>query len=83
VEVGLTDTVPPVVAKVRALPLVPLSVTFVAFVTDTVTTEEAPLVMDVGLALIVTVGGPDVPPVPTVIVTDAVFVPPAPVAVAV
>lgn len=83
VEVGATDTVPPVVANVRLLPLVPLSVTCVAFVAATVTAEELPLAIDVGLALTVTVGAPDVLPAPTVIVTDAEAVPPDPVAVAV
>ena len=82
-EVGLTDTTPPVDANVRLLPLVPLSVTCVAFVADTVTAEELPLAIDVGLALMVTVGAPDplpdVPPVVTVIVTLAEAVPPVPV----
>jgi hypothetical protein len=55
----------------------------VAFVAVTVKTEEFPLVIDVGLALIATVGAPDPPPVVTVIVTLAEAVPPAPVAVAV
>ena len=82
-EVGATDTVPPVAANVRVLPLVPLSVTCVAFVAVTVTLEELPLAIDVGLALMVTVGAPDVLPVPTVIVTLAEAVPPDPVAVAV
>jgi hypothetical protein len=63
--------------------LVPVIVTPVAFVAITVKIVELPLVIDVGLALIVTVGAPDVPPVPTVIVADAEAVPPAPVAVAV
>jgi hypothetical protein len=63
--------------------LVPVIVIPVAFFAVTVRTEELPLVIDVGLALIVTVGAPDVPPVPTVIVTDAEVVPPDPVAVAV
>jgi hypothetical protein len=61
VEVGLTDTTPPVAANVRLLPLVPSSVTCVAFFADTVTTEELPLVIDVGLALIVAVGAGELP----------------------
>jgi len=87
VEVGLADTAPPPAAIVRLLPLVPVIVTPVAFLAITVKIEELPLVIDVGLALIVTVGAPDVPPdvppVVTVIVTDAEVVPPDPVAVAV
>jgi hypothetical protein len=85
VEVGATDTDPPVGPNVRRLPLLPLSVTFVAFVTVTVTTDEAPFAIEVGLAVIVPVGA-DVPPddpVDMVIVTDAEAEPPAPVAVAV
>ena len=56
VEVGLTDTAPPLAAIVRLLPLVPVIVIPVAFWAVTVKTEELPLVIDVGLALIVTVG---------------------------
>ena len=82
-EVGATDAVPPVAGSVRLLPLVPSSVIAVAFVAVTVTREELPLVIDVGLAVTVTVGGPDVLPVVTVIVTLAEAVPPDPVAVAV
>jgi hypothetical protein len=55
----------------------------VAFVAVTVTREELPLAIDVGLAVIVAVGAPDEPPLVTVIVTLAEAVPPAPVAVAV
>jgi hypothetical protein len=83
VEVGLAENVPPVPPSVRLLPLVPVIVIPVALVAVTVTEEELPLVIDVGLALIVTVGASDVPPVPTVIVTLAELVPPDPVAVAV
>ena len=83
VEVGLTDNAPPPAASVRLLPLVPVIVIPVALLAVTVKVEELPLVIDMGLALIVTVGVPDVPPDPTVIVTDAVAVPPDPVAVAV
>ena len=56
VEVGLTDTTPPPAAIVRLLPLVPVIVIPVAFLAVTLKTEELPLVIDVGLALIVTVG---------------------------
>ena len=60
VEVGATDTAPPPEAMVRLLPLVPVIVIPVAFLAITVKTEELPLVMDVGLALIVTVGAGEV-----------------------
>jgi hypothetical protein len=55
-EVGLTDTAPPPAAIVRLLPFVPVIVIPVAFVAITVKIEELPLVIDVGLALMVTVG---------------------------
>ncbi|HEY5253587.1 MAG TPA: hypothetical protein VIJ53_02975 [Acidobacteriaceae bacterium] len=76
---------PPEAATVRLLPLLPVMVIPVALVAVTVKTEELPFVIDVGLALMVTVGGDELPvePVVMVIVTDAVAVPPAPVAVAV
>lgn len=48
--------VPPPAAIVRLLPLLPVIVIPVAFVAVTVKTEELPLVMDVGVALMVTVG---------------------------
>jgi hypothetical protein len=63
--------------------LVPVIAIPVAFVAITVKVEELPLVIDWGLALIVTVGTPDPPPDVTVIVTLAEAVPPDPVAVAV
>jgi hypothetical protein len=81
VEVGATDTVPPVAPNARLLLLLPLSVTCVAFVAVTVTMDELPLVIDVGLAVTVTVGADVL--VVMVIVTLAEAVPPAPVAVAV
>jgi hypothetical protein len=86
VEVGATDTVPPVGPNVRLLLFDPLSVTVVAFVAVTLTLDELPLAMVVGLAVTVTVGAPVDPfdpPVVTVIITLAEAVPPAPVAVAV
>jgi len=87
VEVGAADTAPPPDANDLLLPLVPVIATDVAFVAVTVKVVELPLVMVVGLALMVTVGVPDVlpvePPVVTVIVTLAEAVPPDPVAVAV
>jgi hypothetical protein len=65
VEVGLTDTVPPPDAIVRLLPLVPVIVIPVALLAVTVKIEELPLVIDVGLALIVTVGTSELTAVPT------------------
>jgi predicted signal transduction protein with EAL and GGDEF domain len=56
VAVGLADTAPPPPAIVRLLPLVPVIVIPVAFVAITVKVVELPLVIDVGLAVIVTVG---------------------------
>jgi hypothetical protein len=82
VEVGATEAVPPVDDKVRLLPLVPSSVTEVALVACTVTVEELPEAIVVGLAVTVTVGAEPVPVV-TVILTLAEAVPPDPVAVAV
>jgi hypothetical protein len=81
-EVGLTDTTPPVVDSVCLLPLVPSSVTEVALVACTVNTEEAPGLIDVGLAVMVTLGAEPVLDV-TVIFTLVEAVPPEPVAVAV
>ena len=56
VEVGLTEIVPPLAFTVRLLPLVPVIAIPVAFVAVTVKVEELPLVIDWGLALIVTIG---------------------------
>jgi hypothetical protein len=56
VEVGLTEIVPPLAFTVRLLPFVPVIAIPVAFVAVIVKVEELPLVIDVGLALIVTVG---------------------------
>ena len=64
-EVGLTDIAPPPDAIVRLLPLVPVIVIPVAFVAVTVKTEELPLVIVVGLALIVTVGAGELTAAPT------------------
>jgi hypothetical protein len=64
---------------VYELPSVPTTVTPVALVAVTVSVEELPALMDVGLAAMLTVGAG------VVTVTDAVaeLVPPVPVAVAV
>jgi hypothetical protein len=56
VVVGLTDCVPPVVAKVYVLPSDPFTITCVAFVAFTVSVEDPPLEIDVGLELMLTVG---------------------------
>ena len=55
VVVGFTVSVPPVAAKVWVLPS-PVMVTVVAFVAATVSVEEPPAAIEVGLAEIVTVG---------------------------
>jgi hypothetical protein len=76
--VGLTDCVPPVAARLYELPSVPVIVTCVAFVATTVSVEDVPAVIVLGLALIVTVG---VAAVPIVTVAVAVALPLALVAV--
>jgi hypothetical protein len=63
---------------VYELPSVPATVTWVAFVAVTVSVDELPELMEVGLAEILTVSAVD-----TVTFAVAVAVPPAPVAVAV
>jgi hypothetical protein len=65
---------------VYELPSVPVTVTCVAFVAATVSVDELPGLIEVGLAVIVTVGGAAAT---TVTIAVAVAVPPAPVAVAV
>ena len=55
VVVGFTVSVPPVAVRVWVLPS-PVMVTVVAFVAATVKVEDCPAVMEVGLAVIVTVG---------------------------
>jgi len=56
---GVTLSVPPVAAIVLLEPSDPVTVTLVAFVAVTVNVEEAPAAIDVGLAMIVTVGAVD------------------------
>ena len=74
VAAGLTACVPPGPLSVYALPSEPLIVTCVALVADTVSVDEPPAAMDVGAALIVTVGAGS-PELDTVTTTVAVVVP--------
>ena len=79
VTVGLTIWLPPLGCRVYELPSVPLIVTAVALVAATVKVDDLPEVMEVGLAVMVTVAAGAV----TVTVALAVVLPSAPVAVAV
>jgi hypothetical protein len=80
VAVGLTDCAPPLAVIVNELPSLPLTATWVAFAAVTVSVDELPVVIDAGLAVMVTVAaGVFV----TVIVADADAFPCTPVAVAV
>jgi hypothetical protein len=72
--------VPPVADKVKVVPSLPAIVTCDALVAVTVKTEEAPAAMDVGLAVIVTVGAGFAV---TLTFSTAVVVPPIPEALAV
>jgi hypothetical protein len=82
VAAGLTTCVPPLIGRVYELPSVPVNVTCVAFVAVTVKTDGLPKTIDVGLAMMVTVGaGFEAAVMVTVAVAEAF--PPAPVAVAV
>jgi len=56
VEVGLTTWVPPVDDRLKRLLSVPLTVTCVALVAVTVSVDELPEAIEVGLALTVMVG---------------------------
>src|ERR1700733_7418658 len=56
VAVGLTVCVPPAAKSVYALPSVPLTATWVAFIAFTVRVEEPPALMEVGSAVMPTVG---------------------------
>jgi hypothetical protein len=75
---GLTDCVPPEAAIVYELPSLPLTVTVFALLADTVKVEELPAAIEVGLALMVTVGAGLM-----VTVADAEAFPPLPLTVAV
>jgi hypothetical protein len=82
VTVGLTACIPPVGCSVYVLPSVPVTVTPVALVAATVKVDEFPATIEVGLAVMPTVGAGGVTGA-TVTVAVAVIFPPAPVAVAV
>jgi hypothetical protein len=80
VTVGLTACVPPFGCSVYVLPSLPVTVTWVALVAVTVKVDELPEVIDVGFAVMVTVGaGFGV----TVTIAAVEVLPPVPVAVAV
>jgi hypothetical protein len=81
VAVGPTDCVPPLAGKLYVLPSVPVTVTWVAFAAITINTDDAPEAIDVGLAVMLTVGA--TAGGSTVTVAVAEIFPPAPVAVAV
>jgi hypothetical protein len=82
VVAGLTDCVPPLGSRVYELPSVPVTFTCVAFVAATVKMDGLPETIEVGFAVIVTVGA-GVETAVTVTVAVAEALPPAPVAVAV
>jgi hypothetical protein len=82
VVVGLTDCVPPDAWRGYEVPSDPVTETAVAFVATTVKMDAAPAVIEVGLALMVTVAA-GVETAVTVTVAGAEVFPPAPVAVAV
>jgi hypothetical protein len=81
VAAGVTVCVPPAACKVYVLLSVPVTVTWVAFAATTINVDEAPEATDVGLAVMLTVGG--AAGAETVTVAVAEIFPPAPVAVAV
>lgn len=82
VALGLTACVPPVADKVYELLSVPVIVTWVALVAVTVRMDEAPALMALGFAMMLTVG---CGAAAALTETDAVAFaePPGPVAVAV
>ena len=81
VAVGVTAWVPPFAGKLYELPSLPVTVSWVALVAATVNMDELPAGIEVGFAVMLTVGG--VVLAATVTVVVAVAFPPAPVAVAV
>ena len=80
VAAGLTVCVPPFGCRVYELPSVPVTITWVAFTADTVKMDELPDAIEVGFAVMLTVGGGFAP---TVKIALAEVVPPVPVAPAV
>lgn len=60
VVVGLTACVPPAACRVNEVPSLPATVTLVESVAVTVKVEELPAAIDVGLAVMATVGAGDV-----------------------
>ena len=80
VAAGLTVCVPPFGCRVYVLPSVPVTITWVAFTADTVKMDELPDAIDVGFAVMLTVGGGFAP---TVKIALAEVVPPGPAAPAV
>jgi hypothetical protein len=80
VAMGLTVCLPPPAWRVYALPSVPLTVTWPALAALTIKVDELPDAMEVGFAVMVTVGAAAGT---TVTVAVAEVVPPAPVAAAV
>lgn len=80
VALGLTACVPPLGCKVYVVPSLPATVTCVALLAVTVSVEEAPAAIKVGLATMLTVGAVLAFTI-TVAVADAD--PPGPVAAAV
>jgi hypothetical protein len=80
VAVGVTNSVPPLGARVYELLSVPVIVTWLAFVAVTVKVDEFPDMIEVGLDVMLTVGeGFGV----TVTVALADALPPLPIALAV
>ena len=63
---GLTVWLPPFEERLKLLPSVPLTVTWVALVAETVRTEELPEMSELGAALMVTVGAEELTSVLTV-----------------
>lgn len=76
----MTDCVPPLGCKVYVLPSVPETITWVAFAAIMLNVDELPELMEVGAAVMLTVGAAGAT---TVTVAVAEAFPPAPAAVAV
>jgi hypothetical protein len=69
VAAGSTTTLPPAGGRVYELPSVPVTVTAVAFVALTVNVDEPPAEIEVGLALMLSVGPVAAPCTVTLIVS--------------